>query len=38
MIMQVTSMFFWVKKWADNEVESQNVKGIQRYKIIIKGT
>ena len=37
MITQVTSMFF-SEKWGDNEVESQNAKGNQRYKIIIKGT
>ena len=37
MITQVTSMFF-SEKGADNEVESQNVKGNQRYKIIINGT
>ena len=39
MIRQVTSMlFFFSEKGADNEVESQNVGGDQRYKIIIKGT
>ena len=37
MITQVTSIFF-SEKWADTEVESKNVKGNQRCKIIIKGT
>ena len=37
MLTQVTSIFF-SENWADNEVESQNVGGNQRYKIIVKGT
>ena len=37
MITQVTAMVF-SEKWADNEVQSQKVKGNQRYEIIIKGT
>ena len=39
-VYDYTSYFdvFFSEKWAHNEVESQNVKGNQRYKIIIKGT
>ena len=37
MITQVTSMYF-SEKWGENGLESQNVKGNQRYKIILKGT
>ena len=37
MITQATSDFSSEKKWSDKAVETQNVKGNQRYKITIKG-
>ena len=35
MITQFTLTFF-LEKWGDNPIESQNVKANQRYRIIIK--